>query len=190
MTDTDLTQLPTSRKDALKRGEMYFFSGKECPHGHVDKRSTGNSTCYSCAAVRSKKWRDSHPERMCELVRKSKKKFRERDRAGLQLWRENNRESVRVHNAHRLLRKKNAEGFYKKEDINRILVAQNFKCTACKKDISDAYHVDHIMPLALGGTNWPDNLQCLCPRCNCSKKDLHPDKWLERISANADLVDA
>jgi 5-methylcytosine-specific restriction endonuclease McrA len=30
-------------------------------------------------------------------------------------------------------------------------------------------HVDHILPLAAGGTHTKDNLRILCPSCNCSR---------------------
>lgn len=30
-------------------------------------------------------------------------------------------------------------------------------------------HVDHIRPVSRGGTNDPDNLRLLCPRCNLSR---------------------
>lgn len=41
------------------------------------------------------------------------------------------------------------------------------KCVACgtSKDLS----VDHIIPVALGGSDHIRNLQCLCRRCNSSK---------------------
>ena len=190
MASEDLTQLPNTRKEAVASGAMYFFSGHPCPKGHVDKRRTVNSTCFTCTSMRAKDWIKKNPERMSELVKKSKKKFRERDRNALQKWRVQNRESVRVHNAHYLIRKKNAEGAYNKADIRNILISQNNKCNGCGVDISNNYHVDHIMPLLLGGSNWPENLQCLCPSCNSSKKAIHPEKWKKRISANAELVDA
>jgi hypothetical protein len=34
-----------------------------------------------------------------------------------------------------------------------------------------ALHVDHIIPVAMGGTNNPDNLQTLCSDCNIGKSD-------------------
>jgi 5-methylcytosine-specific restriction protein A len=32
-----------------------------------------------------------------------------------------------------------------------------------------AEHVDHIMPVAAGGTDHPSNLQALCQSCNLAK---------------------
>jgi 5-methylcytosine-specific restriction endonuclease McrA len=55
----------------------------------------------------------------------------------------------------------------------------------CSKSLKDGCHVDHIMPVALGGDNDLRNLQFLCPDCNFRKNKLHPDRWerLERERA-------
>lgn len=38
--------------------------------------------------------------------------------------------------------------------------------------------IDHVMPLALGGSfDDPTNLQVLCARCNSYKGAMHPDVW-------------
>ena len=44
-------------------------------------------------------------------------------------------------------------------------------CTSCsqKIDAGKAWDIDHILPLALGGTNEPENLQILCKPCHQSK---------------------
>lgn len=60
------------------------------------------------------------------------------------------------------------------KDIAHILSQQKYKCIYCFTVIRDAYEVDHIMPIALGGSNWPSNLQCTCRCCNRSKGAKHP----------------
>jgi hypothetical protein len=44
-------------------------------------------------------------------------------------------------------------------------------CASCyqKIDAGKAWDIDHILPLALGGSNEPENLQILCKRCHESK---------------------
>jgi 5-methylcytosine-specific restriction endonuclease McrA len=44
-------------------------------------------------------------------------------------------------------------------------------CAACnqKIEVGKAWDIDHILPLALGGTNATDNLQILCRSCHRSK---------------------
>lgn len=44
-----------------------------------------------------------------------------------------------------------------------------FYCVVC--GISADLEIDHIAPLALGGSNGIENLQLLCKSCNCKKGD-------------------
>lgn len=43
---------------------------------------------------------------------------------------------------------------------------QEGKCAYCFKDIGVDYHVEHIIPVSVGGTNNRVNLCLSCPRCN------------------------
>ena len=58
--------------------------------------------------------------------------------------------------------------------VTELLVAQEGKCVYCGCDILDSRHIDHIVPLALGGSNTDDNIQLTCPKCNIDKGDTHP----------------
>lgn len=57
--------------------------------------------------------------------------------------------------------------------------SQKWMCVVCRCDIKDGYHLDHIMPLALGGTNASVNLQLLCPACNRKKHAKHPVDFMQ-----------
>jgi 5-methylcytosine-specific restriction endonuclease McrA len=45
------------------------------------------------------------------------------------------------------------------------------KCGQSAKNDGVAVEVDHIVPVAKGGTNDIENLQTLCRNCNQGKKD-------------------
>lgn len=49
----------------------------------------------------------------------------------------------------------------------------------CGKPLGDAYHLDHVMPLALGGSNTDDNMQLLRDRCNLQKHAKHPVDFMQ-----------
>lgn len=98
-------------------------------------------------------------------------------------WKHNYARSARGRLVHRkssrkyLARKYGTQGTYTPEDIQQIFAQQEGKCAYCQKPLV-AYHIDHIVPLSRGGTNWPDNLALACQSCNCSKKDKLLSEWL------------
>lgn len=75
-----------------------------------------------------------------------------------------------------------ADGFHCRSDIDLIFEEQGGKCPGCLKTLQKGYHVDHVMPLMLGGSNWPSNLQILCKKCNCRKWAKHPLDWFAQIN--------
>ncbi len=73
-----------------------------------------------------------------------------------------------------------ADGFYLADDVLAIMERQDGFCIGCDKDITKQHAVDHYIPLARGGSNWPENLQLLCRSCNSKKTTLTMDEWLAR----------
>ena len=61
---------------------------------------------------------------------------------------------------------------------SRLMISQNGKCISCHCKLVD-FHIDHIIPIALGGTNTDDNVQLLCPTCNISKGAKHPISFMQ-----------
>jgi 5-methylcytosine-specific restriction endonuclease McrA len=48
----------------------------------------------------------------------------------------------------------------------------NYRCQGCCETANETHlTIDHIIPLARGGTNDISNLQTLCLKCNQQKKD-------------------
>lgn len=66
-----------------------------------------------------------------------------------------------------------------------LMVEQGAICPCCKIDLIALgyYHLDHIMPLALGGVNEYWNAQFLCPSCNFSKNAKNPYSWAKSTGA-------
>lgn len=79
----------------------------------------------------------------------------------------------------RKYRERMSEGSYTKKDVATLFTQQGGKCKYCKSEFSEVlpYTVDHRIPLADGGTNWPDNLALACKSCNSTKSDKS-EEWL------------
>ncbi len=60
------------------------------------------------------------------------------------------------------------------QDVREILARQQYRCAICRVSIKKRRHIDHIKPLALGGSNERTNLQGLCPTCNERKSWRDP----------------
>jgi 5-methylcytosine-specific restriction endonuclease McrA len=124
---------------------------------------------------------DYREENKSDLLRKKKEDYwsrRDVYRERNQRWIKNNPDKVRELNRNNRARRKGAEGTYTNADVDKLYRTQKGRCAACGDCLkAEGYHVDHIQPLILGGSNWPDNLQLLCPKCNLSKGGKDPYQW-------------
>lgn len=130
-----------------------------------------------------KAYRKARSGRAVELGREWRKKNPERHReTRLALYaknKERDNQRLRVKEQRRRARKRNAEGTHTAADIQTQYKRQKGKCYYCGKKTGDDYHIEHIVPLSRGGTNWPDNIVIACSACNLSKANKLPHEWPE-----------
>jgi 5-methylcytosine-specific restriction endonuclease McrA len=84
----------------------------------------------------------------------------------------------------RRARKIKAGGSHSAEDIVLLRRIQKNRCTYCKRQLGD-YHVDHMIPLARGGSNGLENICLACPDCN-RKKNTKTAEEFKRVLANSE----
>ncbi len=130
-----------------------------------------------CRAL-EKAWRDANLERYRARKKAYREANRERCEATEKAWREANPERVKASykaNRHRRRsRERGAPGTHTVQQVLDLLQKQRGKCPYCKAGINRNYHVDHIVSLAMGGSNDILNLQLLCPSCNYRKHAKDP----------------
>lgn len=81
----------------------------------------------------------------------------------------------------RRLKIKNSTGTFNEQQIKALYKVQKGRCAECRVSIAyEKIHRDHIMPLALNGTNHISNIQLLCPSCNLRKGAMHPITWAQK----------
>lgn len=117
-------------------------------------------------AAKARKWAEDNKEAIAE-------KMREYSAA--------NPEKVSANKRNYRSRKRAADGSHTSEEVKAIFDSQRGFCANCPakliKSGKNRYHVDHIQPLAKGGSNDKYNLQCLCRECNHRKHAKDPIDW-------------
>jgi 5-methylcytosine-specific restriction enzyme A len=69
---------------------------------------------------------------------------------------------------------------FPKEVREYVFQRDNYRCQSCEQ--SDKLAIDHIIPLAKGGSNDISNLQTLCNSCNSQKKHYFDPRFDRRFS--------
>jgi 5-methylcytosine-specific restriction endonuclease McrA len=130
--------------------------------------------------IYSRKVYEARKPYMAAWLAANAEKVRDYRRARDAAMSEDQREKRRVHVRNRRARKKGNGGKHTAAQIRDLLVRQRHKCPFCSANLRRGFHADHIMPLALGGSNDIGNIQLLCPTCNDSKGFSHPIAWAQK----------
>lgn len=121
---------------------------------------------------RSISWAKDNPER-CKLNRLA---WNEANPDRLNYcrarWKSLNPEAIILASHNRRARKRG--GKLSKGLTEKLYNLQHGKCACCGNPLGEDFHLDHIMPLALGGTNEDWNIQLLRAICNHQKHKKHP----------------
>ena len=161
---------------------MTAKDGKPC-------RKCGGSKWYKngkCAAC-AKAWRQNNKDKEFERGRARRERDREKIYENNRRWKKENPVKIGALKHRRETRKTEAGGSYTAAEWNALVEHYGGKCLCCGRD-NVALTVDHITPVAKGGTSNIDNLQPLCLSCNSSKGtqiiDYRPDtglgRWIQR----------
>ena len=113
-----------------------------------------------------REWRKQHPGKANEIDRRWYQNNRELKLARVRAYGEANPNKLRALKLLRDWRVKNAPGFASSEQISARVAYYDDRCAYCGGEYE---HLDHVIPVARGGTNWPANLRPACGACNMSK---------------------
>lgn len=113
-------------------------------------------------------WRKANPDKLHSWDASWCAAWRAANPDYVRLWNHNRRVSIRISG----------------NVLSQNLVAKLFKlqrglCVCCNKPLGDDYHLDHIMPFALGGINVDSNTQLLRQRCNNQKGAKDPIDFMQ-----------
>lgn len=88
----------------------------------------------------------------------------------------------RIASARRRTRSQAVPGFFDKAKWLLRLAFYGYRCVYCERELTESSAtIDHLIPVAAKGPNWPCNLVPACGPCNFSKGSrFRAPKWLER----------
>lgn len=150
----------------------------------AQKRDGLQSCCRACDDAAASKYRAANRDKVRAYHAAYRAAHREELRAANAAYRKANpvppeKNRIDAHN-HRA-RKLEAGGKLSRGLAERLFKLQRGKCACgCGQKLGDDYHRDHIMPLALGGTNTDDNIQLLRATCNLQKSVKHPIDFMQQ----------
>jgi 5-methylcytosine-specific restriction endonuclease McrA len=198
-----------TRSKARAARLIHYDEGRLCPRNHIPiRRLVSTGGCVVCQREHAARYYRLDPDKMVakalKWARDNPDKFREKEarrdrskdapvkaahrlrnleklREYMAEWQRNNPERRRANQAKRRARLRGSDGAYTPEDVAALLSVQGGRCAYCRKSVKRAFHVDHIMPLALGGSNVRANLQVLCASCNSKKGKRHPVEFAKTI---------
>jgi 5-methylcytosine-specific restriction endonuclease McrA len=118
---------------------------------------------------KTKRWEAANRERLLAIKRQWKKKNPESVRASARKSYAKDPAKGAAKYRKRRARKIANGGIFTSADIAEIRLMQRDRCAICAQKLKSKGTIDHIEPLARGGTNDRRNLQLLCSACNARK---------------------
>ena len=140
--------------------------------------------CIACSAVQSRltaAWHADHrAERAAyraslrDYLRVAHAEYNATHKAEMHAYDRSHRKERSAGSHNRRARKQGNGGSHNAADVRSQHARQKGHCYWCGVKVGKKYHVDHVIPLALGGSNGPENIVIACPPCNLSKNAKHP----------------
>lgn len=86
--------LPASRKKAKASGSKYYFTGKKCLRGHIERRNTKSGKCFGCDRFHSANFRAKNPDYSPAWNKKYYQENKSQIAAGVKKYYEKNKQKL------------------------------------------------------------------------------------------------
>lgn len=177
--------------DTIKTTVLGYYM-KICTKCNIEKQESEFHKCnrskdglqYKCKTCHKESvanWRARNPGHDKESGVKWRAANLVRRRSTSTAWQKANPDKYRINNHNYDARKRQNGGSLSHGLAEKLFKLQRGKCACgCKQTLGDDYHLDHRMPLALGGMNSDDNMQLLRRLCNQQKSAKHPIDFMRQ----------
>lgn len=164
-------------------------------HRDANRRDGLRGHCKACEKVLHAAWAKANSERLkgywADYRSVNREKISTRDaayyvansekrKANAVMWSADNPDASRIHEQNRRARNRENGGILSTDLAERLFKLQRGKCACCALPLGDDYHLDHVMPIKLGGANMDNNIQLLRATCNSQKHAKHPVDFMQQ----------
>lgn len=171
-------------KEKARKAALYLRKKEQYDAANAKWRAENREKMREYSA----KYKATNPERVKASMEKHLAANHERVLARSKAYYEKAKvespEKLRLHRAlvaqNRRAAKQATGGKLKYGTISKLKTLQRNRCACCHDSIESGYHIDHIMPLALGGEHSAENIQLLCRTCNLTKSAKHPVDFMQQ----------
>ena len=148
---------------------------------HLQNKDGLDCYCRACKSITHKLYRASSLRKAdTERLKAWRAANKDRCNKNRKAWYAANPDAVRIQAHNRRARKRSNGGALSTNLSAKLFKLQRGKCACCGLPLGGKYHLDHIMPLALGGSNTDDNMQLLRVTCNQEKWKKHPVDFMQQ----------
>jgi len=128
---------------------------------------------------KKKHWYEENTELAKKRAKQNREKYPSKTKAAVKKWLLEHPSAGRIYNQNRRERKRKNGGVLSADITEKLFKWQRGKCACCGLPLGKNYHLDHRMPLALGGENVDGNVQLLRSGCNQEKHARHPIEFMQ-----------
>lgn len=129
----------------------------------------------------ARRWRKNNREKVNEGVKKWRQKNPDKVRAMHRAWKEKNPDKAKLGHHRRRARLKNLTEHFTASDVRSQYQAQKGRCWHCGCKLNGEYEIDHLVPIAKGGSDAANNIVCSCRKCNREKSAKTMMEWKGRL---------
>lgn len=180
---------PCQRKVYEARAEHYKAKSRAYRAEHIDEIRQQQRE-YSARNAEKKRetarrWYRDNPDRAKQLRRATYSRDRLHWIAKTKEWKQANRERANRsdnQSIHRRRARMRVNGVF---DIRPIEIARLYRQACAYCGSRESIQLDHVIPIARGGTHSIGNLISACSSCNASKGSLTITEWRKRESPRA-----
>ena len=172
-----------ANRDRIRELGRAVAAKKRSTADGTEKNRASSNRYYAAnkevAKIAAAKYRNANRLKFNSTIALWRAKNPEIQRASNAAWNAANPEARRIHRQNRRARKLQSGAGLSSGLVAKLFELQSGKCPCCNQPLGEDFHLDHQMPLALGGSNTDGNMQLLRAKCNMQKTAKHPVEFMQ-----------